>query len=38
MQPGTADAYPGQQVDVFIETAPAPAATAATGTAPAQPQ
>jgi multidrug resistance efflux pump len=38
MQPGTAGAYPGQQVDVFIETAPAPAATAATGTAPAPPQ
>jgi multidrug resistance efflux pump len=33
MEPGTAGAYPGQQVDVFIET-PAPAATAATGAAP----
>jgi multidrug resistance efflux pump len=38
MQPGTAGAYPGQQVDVFIATAPAPAATAATGSADAPPQ
>jgi HlyD family secretion protein len=38
MPPGTSGAYPGQQVDVFVETAPAPAATAATDTAPAPPQ